>query len=59
MVAWYGLAPASASHPELERRVAEARVVDGTEGVLGEAVKNPMGEKIVAANSDDGPGARP
>ncbi|KAM0815501.1 putative Cupredoxin [Seiridium cardinale] len=58
VVAWYGLAPDPGSHPEVERRAAEAHVFDPAGTGTAGAVKNPVGEEVVATVSGSSGGRR-
>ncbi|KAH6656212.1 Cupredoxin [Truncatella angustata] len=51
VVAWYGLAPDSGAHPEVEQRVAEAHMVDAPVVSPTGAAKNNVGAEIVTTAS--------
>ncbi|ORY55098.1 Cupredoxin [Pseudomassariella vexata] len=53
VVAWYGLAPDPAAHAGVEKRVAEADVVDSSVGDIG-AGPSTAREFVMASSSGDG-----
>ncbi|KAI0013177.1 Cupredoxin [Xylariaceae sp. FL0662B] len=59
VVAWYGLAPDVASHPEVERRIAEAHVGDSETGSEENTTANPEPKvAMVTVGASSGSAAR-
>ncbi|KAI0137114.1 Cupredoxin [Xylariales sp. AK1849] len=51
VVAWYGLAPDPASHPKVERRIAEAHVGDSIVGATETASTSPASKEGATAST--------